>query len=311
VSKGFASLAAVALIVGAGIFVLVHLTGTPTLEPEVPLSPDPAPTRSYDVVAEYPHDPQALTQGLVYAGGFLYESIGGRDQSSIRKVELETGRVLRQRALDSRFHGEGLTEWRGELIQLTPQRAKQSLIRSLIVDNLKAMGAPFLERDSGVRYDMDSLEPKSSFGYNVEGWGLTHDDHQFIKSDGTSLLRFLNPETMKWQAQRAVVEAGTGIRWLNELEYIDGEVYANLWQQDRIAIIQLNSGQVTGWIDLSPLRKRMVPPPKDVEGLGAYGKAVANGIAYDAAGKRLFVTGKNWPRLFEIRLRKVPPGPGA
>jgi glutamine cyclotransferase len=108
---------------------------------------------------------------------------------------------------------------------------------------------------------------------------------------------------MKWQAQIAVVEAGKGIRWLNELEYINGEVYANIWQQDRIAIIQLNSGQVTGWIDLSQLRSRMVPPPKDVESLGAYGKAVANGIAYDAAGGRLFVTGKNWPRLFEIRLR--------
>ena len=100
-----------------------------------------------------------------------------------------------------------------------------------------------------------------------------------------------------------VVEAGKGIRWLNELEYINGEVYANIWQQDRIAIIQLNSGQVTGWIDLAQLRSRMVPPPQDVEGLGAYGKAVANGIAYDAAGGRLFVTGKNWPRLFEIRLR--------
>ena len=136
-----------------------------------------------------------------------------------------------------------------------------------------------------------------------EGWGLTHDGHQFIKSDGTSILRFLNPDTMKWQAQIAVVEAGKGIRWLNELEYINGEVYANIWQQDRIAIIQLNSGQVTGWIDLSPLRSRMIPPPKDAEGLGAYGKAVANGIAYDAAGGRLFVTGKNWPRVFEIRLR--------
>ena len=165
------------------------------------------------------------------------------------------------------------------------------------------MGAPFVDLDSGVRYDINSLEPNSTFGYNIEGWGLTHDDHQFIKSDGTSILRFLNPDTMKWQAQIAVVEAGKGIRWLNELEYINGEVYANIWQQDRIAIIQLNSGQVTGWIDLSQLRSRMVPPPKDVEGLGAYGKAVANGIAYDVAGGRLFVTGKNWPKLFEIRLR--------
>jgi glutaminyl-peptide cyclotransferase len=218
-------------------------------------------------------------------------------------VELETGRILQQHAVDSRFLGEGLTEWGGQLIQLTPMRTRQNGIRSFLSDNLKAMGAPFMDRDSGVRYDIHSLEPKSTFGYNIAGWGLTHDGHQFIKSDGTSLLRFLNPETMKWQAQIAVVEAGKGIRWLNELEYVNGEVYANIWQQDRIAIIQLNSGQVTGWIDLSPLRSRMVPPPRDVEGLGAYGKAVANGIAYDAAGGRLFVTGKNWPRLFEIRLR--------
>jgi glutaminyl-peptide cyclotransferase len=303
-SKGFASAAIAALIIGAGIVMLLNLTATPTLEPAVPLlSPDAAPIRKYDVVAEYPHDPQALTQGLIYTGGFFYESIGGQGQSSIRKVELETGRVIQQHAVDSRLLGEGLTEWRGQLIQLTPMRKKQNVIRSLILDNLKAMGAPFLDRDSGIRYDIDSLEPKSTFGYNIEGWGLTHDDHQFIKSDGTSILRFLNPDTMKWQAQIAVVEAGKGIRWLNELEYINGEVYANIWQQDRIAIIQLNSGQVTGWIDLSQLRSRMVPPPKDLEGLGAYGKAVANGIAYDAAGGRLFVTGKNWPRLFEIRLR--------
>src|SRR5215217_737405 len=301
-SKGFASVSIAALIIGGAIGMLLNLTATPTLQPAVPLSPDPAPIRKYDVVAEYPHDPQALTQGLIYAGGFFYESIGGQGQSSIRKVELETGRVIKQHAVDSRFLGEGLTEWRGELIQLTPTRTRQSVIRSLILDNLKAMGAPFLDRDSGVRYDIQSLEPKSTFGYNIAGWGLTHDDHQFIKSDGTSILRFLNPDTMKWQAQIAVVEAGKGIRWLNELEYIDGEVYANIWQQDRIAIIQLNSGQVTGWIDLSELRARMVPPPKDVESLGAYGKAVANGIAYDAAGRRLFVTGKNWPRLFEIRL---------
>jgi len=302
-SKGFASVAIAAMIVGGGIVMLLNLTGTPTLEPAIPLSPDPAPVRKYDVVAEYPHDPQALTQGLIYTDGFFYESIGLPGHSSIRKVEPKTGRVIQQQAVDSRFLGEGLTEWRGQLIQLTPTRTRQNAIRSFILDNLKAMGAPFLDRDSGVRYDINSLEPKSTFGYNIEGWGLTHDDHQFIKSDGTSMLRFLNPDTMKWQAQIAVVEAGIGIRWLNELEYINGEVYANIWQQDRIAVIQLNSGQVTGWIDLSQLRPRMVPPPKDVEGLGAYGKAVANGIAYDAAGRRLFVTGKNWPRLFEIRLR--------
>ena len=305
--RWFAWVAVAALTIGGAIFLLLDLTGTPTLEPAVPLSPDPAPIRKYDVVAEYPHDPQALTQGLIYTGGFLYESTGRQGQSSIRKVELKTGRVIQQRAVDSRFLGEGLTEWRGQLIQLTPMRTRPNLIRSLTLDDLKFMVASFgryLDRDTGVRYDINSLEPKSTFGYNRDGWGLAHDDQQFIKSDGTSILRLLNPDTMKWQAQIAVVEAGKGIRWLNELEYINGEVYANIWQQDRIAIIQPNSGQVTGWVDLSQLRPRMVPPPKDVEGLGAYGKAVANGIAYDEAGGRLFVTGKNWPRLFEIRLRQ-------
>ena len=304
-SKGLASVAIAVMILGGAIAMFVNLTGTPTLKPAVPLSPNAAPIREFDVVGGYPHDPRALTQGLVYTGGFLYESIGLQGESSIRKVELKTGRVIQQHAVDSRFLGEGLTEWRGQLIQLTPMRTREKAIRSFMLDNLDAMGAPverLLDR-SGVRYDINSLEPKSTFGHNAEGWGLTHDDHQFIKSDGTSILRFLNPDTMKWQAQIAVVEAGKGIRWLNELEYINGEVYANIWQQDRIAIIQLNSGQVTGWVDLSQLRSRMVPPPQDVEGLGAYGKAVANGIAYDAAGGRLFVTGKNWPRLFEIRLR--------
>jgi glutamine cyclotransferase len=229
-SKGFASVAIAALIIGGGIVTLLNLTATPTLEPAVPLSPDPAPIRRYDVVAEYPHDPQALTQGLIYAGGFFYESIGLQGQSSIRKVELETGRVIQQHAVDSRFLGEGLTDWRGQLIQLTPTRTRQNVIRSLILDNLNAMGAPLgplRDRDSGVRYDINSLEPESTFGFNSEGWGLTHDNHRFIKSDGTSILRFLNPETMKWQAQIAVVEAGKGIRWLNELEYINGEVYAS------------------------------------------------------------------------------------
>jgi glutamine cyclotransferase len=290
--------------IGGAIFMLLNLTGTPTLKPAVPLSAEPAPVRKFEVVAEYPHDPQALTQGLIYTGGFLYESTGRQGQSSIRKVELKTGRVIQQRAADDRFLGEGLTEWRGQLIQLTPLQTKPSG-PSLALEHLKTLITSFgrtSDFDSGVRYDLASLEPKSTFTYTGDGWGLTHDDHQIIMSDGTSMLRFLNPDTMKWQAQIGVVNAGEGIRWLNELEFVNGDVYANIWQQDRIAIIQLNSGQVKGWIDLSELRPRMVPPPQDVEGLGAYGKAVANGIAYDLDGGHLFVTGKNWPRLFEIRL---------
>src|SRR5215831_15032863 len=129
--------AVVVMSIGGAIFLLLDLTGTPTLEPAVPLSSEPAPVRNYDVVAEYPHDPQALTQGLIYTGGFLYESVGLLDESSIRKVELKTGRVIQQHALDSRYLGEGLTEWRGQLIQLTPMRTRQNVIRSLIMDNLK------------------------------------------------------------------------------------------------------------------------------------------------------------------------------
>ena len=296
-------MALVVVCIGGAIFLLLDLTSTPTLKPAVALSSEPAPVRKFEVVAEYPHDPQALTQGLIYTGGFLYESTGRQGQSSIRKVDLKTGQVIQQRAVDNRFLGEGLTEWRGELVQLTPLRTKPNGP----LENLKTLITSFggsADRDSGVRYDVYSFEPKSTFTYRGDAWGLTHDDHQFIESDGTSMLRFLNPDTMEWQAQIGVVDAGEGIRWLNELEFVNGDVYANIWQQDRIAIIQLNSGQVKGWIDLSELRPRMVPPPQDVEGLGAYGKAVANGIAYDADGGRLFVTGKNWPRLFEIRLLK-------
>ena len=296
-------MAIVVVCIGGAIFLLLDLTSTPTLKPAGPLSSEPAPVRNFEVVAEYPHDPQALTQGLIYTGGFLYESTGRQGQSSIRKVDLKTGQVIQQRAVDDRFLGEGLTEWRGELVQLTPVRTKPNGP----LENLKTLITSFggsADRDSGVRYDLNSFEQKSTFTYRGDAWGLTHDDHQFIESDGTSMLRFLNPDTMEWQAQIGVVDAGEGIRWLNELEFVNGDVYANIWQQDRIAIIQLNSGQVKGWIDLSELRPRMVPPPQDVEGLGAYGKAVANGIAYDADGGRLFVTGKNWPRLFEIRLLK-------
>jgi glutamine cyclotransferase len=265
-----------------------------------------APVRKYDIVAEYPHDPDALTQGLIYYDGFLYESTGRQGQSTLRKVELETGRVLQQRTIDDRLVGEGLTEWRGQLIQLTPMRTKSnSPIRSMIQssDFTIAIFGSYLDLDNAVRYDINSLDRKASFRFSGDGWGLTHDDRELIKSDGTSMLRFLSPDTLKWQGQIGVTDNGEGIRWLNELELVNGEVYANIWQQDRIAIIQPDTGKVTGWIDLSEVRPRLAPPPKDVDGLGAYGKAVANGIAYDKAGGRLFVTGKNWPRLFEIRLR--------
>jgi len=304
VSERFGWFALTVLVIVGVILWLVHLTGTPTLKPAGPLSKEPAPIRKYEVIAEYPHDPKALTQGLIYHGGILYESTGGQGQSTIRKVELKTGRVLQQRAVENGFLGEGLTEWHGQLIQFASPQKRSNRGPWTLQDLKFVIGSygQYWDRITGFRYDADSLEAKSTFAYNANGWGLTHDDHQFIKSDGTSLLRFLNADTLKWKAQIAVVDNGVGIRWLNELEFVKGMVYANIWQQDRIAIIQPNSGQITGWIDLSELKSRMVPPPKDIEELGPYGKAVANGIAYDAQAGRLFVTGKNWPRLFEIRV---------
>src|SRR5881296_2217255 len=168
-SKGLTWMAAI-LAFGAGaVVVLLNLTGTPTRKPVVPLSLEPAPIRKFDVVAEYPHDPEALTQGLIYTGGFLYESTGRQGHSSLRKVELKTGRIIQQRAIDSRFLGEGLTEWRGQIIQFTPMRTRPNLIRSLTQEDFNSVVSSvgqYLDRDSGIRYDVDSLEPKSTFGHN-------------------------------------------------------------------------------------------------------------------------------------------------
>jgi glutaminyl-peptide cyclotransferase len=305
-NKGSQWLVLLAILAIGTIALLVRLTTVPIRKPPTPVIPKPAPVRQFDVVAEYPHDPNAWTQGLIYAGGFLYESTGREGQSSIRKVELKTGRVVQRQEMAERFLGEGVTEWQGQLIQLARPRTKPDAIHSMIMNTDLAIAAfgRFVDIENGVRYDLNSLDPLSTFHNAGDGWGLTHNDREFIKSDGTSMLRFLNPETMKWQGQIGVTDNGKGIRWLNELEFVKGKVYANIWQQDRVAIIQLESGEVTEWLDLSELRLRLVPPPQDVESLGAYGKAVANGIAYDEAGDRLFVTGKNWPRLFEIRVRK-------
>src|SRR3989442_6204506 len=216
--RAFSWLPIAALVAVSAIVLLLNLTGTPTREPPAPVIPKPAPLRKFDIVAEYPHDPNALTQGLIYAGGFLYESTGREGQSSIRKVELKTGRVVQRRDMDNRFLGEGLTEWRGQLIQLTQRRTKPGPIRYMIENNdfLIASFGRYLDLDNGARYDFDSLEPKSRFHFVGAGWGLTHNDRELIMSDGTSMLRFLNPDTMKWQGQIGVTENGKGIRWLNE-----------------------------------------------------------------------------------------------
>jgi glutaminyl-peptide cyclotransferase len=227
-----------------------------------------APVSGYRIVKIYPHDRQAFTQGLQYLDGVLYEGTGQNGQSSIRKVKLENGEVLQQRKLDSRYFGEGITVWQHSLIQLTWQS------------------------EVGFVYNRDTFEPLKTFTYRGEGWGLTHDGRRLIMSDGSASLRFLDPETLKETGRIAVHDGTAPVEKLNELEVVKGEIFANVWQTNRIARINPRSGAVIGWIDLSGLLD-----PRDAAGVD-----VLNGIAYDAAGDRLFVTGKLWPKLFEITL---------
>ena len=230
----------------------------------------PTPTASYQVIHVYPHDPNAFTQGLVYVDGHLYESTGLKGHSSIRMVDLNTGRVLQKHDLPPEYFGEGLTEWGSSLIQLT----------------WKA-GMAFV-------YDRFSFAQQRTFQYKGEGWGLTHDQRSLIMSDGSAVLRFLDPASFR-ELRRMTVRDDDGhpVQQLNELEYVHGAIYANIWYSDRIARISPRSGKMLGWIDLARLMDRRELSNPD---------AVLNGIAYDSAGDRLFVTGKLWPKLFEIKI---------
>jgi glutaminyl-peptide cyclotransferase len=242
-------------------------------ESSAPVQAQPAPPMyGYEVVREYPHDPEAFTQGLIFRDGFLFESTGQLGRSTLRKVRLETGEVVARHALPSDIFGEGLTDWGSQLVQLT------------WVTNV------------GFVYDLASFKELRRFTYAGEGWGITHDGKRLIMSDGTPNLRFLNPATFDEQFRLNVRDHNGSVDDLNELEFVKGSVYANVWMTERIAIIAPDSGSVTAWVDLTGLRPRK----------GAPGEDVLNGIAYDAAGDRLFVTGKLWPRLFEIRLKARP-----
>jgi glutaminyl-peptide cyclotransferase len=225
-----------------------------------------APVRSYTVVHAYPHDRHAFTQGLVFYQGFLYEGTGEEGHSGIRKVDLETGKILQDRALPADFFGEGIAILNGKLYELTWQN-KLAMV-----------------------YDLRSFELLQRYTYDTEGWGLTTDGKRLIMSDGTSTLRMRNPETFAETGKLEVSDGGQPVSQLNELEWVDGEIYANVWKTQRIVRISPKDGRVLGWIDLTGL----LPPAERV------GIDVLNGIAYDAAGKRLFVTGKWWPKLFEI-----------
>lgn len=224
---------------------------------------------TFRVVNSYPHDPAAYTQGLIYHDGFLFESTGLNGRSTLRKVNLETGEVVQQYRLDAAYFAEGLAEWNGQLVQLT-WRSNVAFV-----------------------YDRASFSLRRTLTYTGEGWGLTRDENGFILSDGTAQLRFLHPDTFRELRRLTVTDGGVAVRDLNELEYIRGEVYANVWQTDRIARISPQTGRVVGWIDLHGLM---------ATGYRLDPEAVLNGIAYDAPNNRLFVTRKLWPRLFEIEV---------
>ncbi len=224
---------------------------------------------SYRVVNSYPHDPQAFTQGLVYVDGRLYESTGREGRSTLRLVDLERGRVRQETTVPSQYFAEGLTNWGSTLIQLTWQSHVAFV------------------------YDRFSFRLLRTMKYAGEGWGLTQDGRSLILSDGTAKLRFLDPATMRELRSITVKDHGRPVNELNELEWVKGEIYANVWHRDRIARIAPATGRVLGWIDLAGL----LP-----ENERSNREAVLNGIAYDAAHDRLFVTGKLWPRLFEIEV---------
>jgi glutaminyl-peptide cyclotransferase len=230
-----------------------------------------APVYGYKIVHAYPHDPDAFTEGLFYLDGFLYESTGLEGHSFVRKVKLETGEVLQQRPIDPRLFGEGIVAWQGRLVELT------------------------WRNQIGFVYDLKSFTPQSSFTYPGEGWALTQDGRRLIMDDGTPDIRFLDPVTLRQTGKLTVTDNGQPVFNLNELEWVKGEIWANIWQTNRIARIDPKSGHVLGWIDLTNMAI--------VEGSkGAKPIDVLNGIAYDAQHDRIFVTGKLWPDLYEINL---------
>ncbi|WP_027877006.1 glutaminyl-peptide cyclotransferase [Meiothermus cerbereus] len=248
-------------------FTLLALLGMALAQPQIPVW-------GFRIVGTYPHDPQAFTQGLIYHQGFLYEGTGLYGQSSLRKVELKTGRVLQSRVLPQKYFGEGITLFQNRLYQLTWQNQE------------------------GFIYDLN-FNPVGRFTYQTEGWGLTHDGQRLIMSDGSAQLFFLNPRTLRPERTLTVRAGGQPVTRLNELEYIQGRIWANIWMTHRIAIINPQSGNVEAWLDLtglSLLAQARNPNPD----------AVLNGIAYDSQNQRIFVTGKLWPFLFEIEVVSNP-----
>ena len=248
------------IVISAVVFVLFRMSGK---------NPDASETYTYKVINTFPHDPKAFTQGLVFEDDFLYEGTGRYGQSSLRRVKLETGDVLQICELSPEFFGEGITIYRDNIIQLT------------------------FKENVGFVYDKNSFELLREFSYPTEGWGITHDGRHLIMSDGTSTLYFLDPETFEQVSRIRVYDRDVPVWGLNELEYVEGQIYANIWPTERIVRVAPDTGQVMGWINLEGLLTR----DDRTEYLD-----VLNGIAYDKKNDRLFVTGKYWPELFEIEL---------
>ena len=263
------------------LWLLVFLPLTASLAPSQTshqTRPADVPEYTFKVVHVFPHDPNAFTQGLAYRDGFLYEGTGLNGRSSLRKVRLETGEVVKQVDLDPEFFGEGITLFRDEIVQLTWQS------------------------QTGFVYNANDFHLLRRFSYRGEGWGLTASGNELFMSDGSDEIRILDGNTLREKRRLKVHDGSFPVENLNELEFVEGEIFANVWQTDRIARISPQTGKVVGWIDLegllSPIYRRET-------------NAVLNGIAYDAHGKRLFVTGKLWPSIFEIRLvRKITSAPG-
>jgi glutamine cyclotransferase len=223
---------------------------------------------TYAIIHTYPHDTTAFTEGLIYTDGYLYESTGLYGESTLRQVNLTSGTVLKETALGKPYFGEDITKVNDTIVQLTWQ-----------------------ER-TGFVYDKTSFEQVKNFTYSTEGWGLTFDGKSLIMSDGTDSLYFLNPVTFQRTGQVHIYDGSTPIININELEFINGDIYANIFMQQKITVINPQTGQVKAWIDLT-----------GIENLNGFNsEMVLNGIAYDAQNSRLFVTGKDWPQLFEIKL---------
>jgi glutamine cyclotransferase len=252
-------LIALAALIASGIWIALTIPGGQTSAK--------SPTNyTYHIIKTYPHDTSAFTEGLVFNNGSLYESTGGYGTSSLRRVDLDTGSVLQEFSLPTDYFGEGIAAVNNSLVQLTWQN------------------------HVGFMYDSHTFGLQGNFSYATQGWGLTYNGNELIMSDGTSALYFLDPSTFHVIEQVTVHDGNAPVTNLNELEYINGDVYANIWLQQKIAIINGKTGLVKGWIDMSGLYQSNDP------------NAVLNGIAYDQKTNQLFVTGKDWPNLYQIQI---------